>query len=75
MSGQVNSGWAKGQVIRTARKPGRCDYWMGEAGRCRHIIQKGERYVEGERNDFKAGGWGCDRWCSEHFTPEEIAGH
>lgn len=67
----MEAGWMKGSVIRTARKRHRCNYWMGttNGGRCRHIIQPGEDYVEGDPND-DAGGYGNDRICMEHASVE-----
>lgn len=63
----MESGWLEGNVIRTARKAHRCDYWMGMScgGQCRRIIQPGEQYVEGDAND-EAGGFGYDRICMDH---------
>lgn len=65
----VEDGWLKGSPIRTARKPHRCNYWQGlsNGGRCSHIIQIGEQYVEGDGND-EAGGYGNDRYCMAHIT-------
>lgn len=67
MAAFVETGWLKGARVRTARKPHRCDYWRGllSGGRCPRVIQPGEQYVEGERNDT-AGGFGTDRYCLEH---------
>lgn len=55
--------WGGSHIIRTARKPGRCDYWMGAAGRCPTEIKAGDRYVEGELRD---GGYAMERWCFRH---------
>lgn len=53
-----------GHPIRRARKAGRCDYWLGERGRCANRIEVGDEYVEGEMSDdFRAGGFGRDRYC------------
>lgn len=72
MADYIQGGWAAGHVIRTARKAGRCDYWEGGTiGRCPERIEKGQQYVEGDRSDWKAGGFGCDRWCMKHFKEDE----
>ncbi|MCZ2094991.1 MAG: hypothetical protein LC121_01745 [Anaerolineae bacterium] len=61
---RVESGPSLGYVIRRARKAGRCDYWLGERGRCTNRIEAGDEYVEGELSDNgRAGGYGRDRWC------------
>jgi len=72
MTRAVESGLWKGNAIRTARKGGRCEYWMGAQGRCPNVIQPGDDYFEGEMtDDFKAGGFARQRWCMNHLTPEE----
>lgn len=60
----VESGTWSGNLIRRARKAGRCDYWRGlsNGGRCRNRIEPGDLYLEGEMND-DAGGYGADRYC------------
>lgn len=60
----VIGGWPDGHHIRTARKAHRCDYdhGVGNGGRCKTIIQPGDRYVEGDANDG-AGGYARDRYC------------
>ena len=61
---RMESGSWLGYTIRRARKSGRCDYWLGERGRCTNLIEVGDEYVEGELSDgFKAGGFGRDRYC------------
>jgi len=62
----LTTGPFAGCAIRKARKPGRCHYWLGEAGRCTHEIQTGELYVEGEP---LCGGspFARQRWCLAHF--------
>lgn len=63
MIGRLTTGWLAGHRIRTAQRPARCDYWS-EGQQCQHIIQDGERYVEGQPNDTP--GWGADRICAAH---------
>lgn len=46
-------------VIRTARKAGKC----AEYRRCGNMINKGDSYVEGDMDPYKAGGFGFDRLC------------
>jgi hypothetical protein len=62
--------WLDGHPIRRARKRYTCDYWHGRpadpalpSGRCKNVIQPGDLFVEGERND-EAGGFGYDRYCA-----------
>lgn len=64
----VESGTWEGRRIRTARKAGRCEYWLGgEAGRCPNEIAVGDEYIEGDLSStFKAGGFGRDRYCMTH---------
>lgn len=66
---RVDRGTWLGSIIRTARKAGRCDYYLGVArgGRCANIIAVGSQYFEGELSDSKAGGFGRDRYCMEHI--------
>ena len=59
---QIESGPWLGHAIRRARKAGRCDYWLGERGRCTNRIEVGDEYLEGEFSD-DAGGYGRDRYC------------
>jgi len=65
------AGPCKGSAVRTARKSGRCHFWLGFDGRCQHVIAPGEPYVEG---DMLEGGnpHARQRWCLTHFTPEEL---
>lgn len=66
----IQSGVFKGSLIRTARKSGRCHYWMGAAGQCKCTINVGDRYVVGEMLE---GGnpFARERWCMEHFKDEQ----
>lgn len=69
---EVQSGVWEGQAIRTARKAGRCQYWLGgEKGRCPVIINVGDKYFDGEGDDWKAGGFATERYCLAHLAPEE----
>ena len=63
MTERMTHGWLASHRIRTAQKPARCDYWTGKV-QCPHIIEAGERYVEGHPNDTP--GWGADRICAKH---------
>lgn len=65
----VQSGTWRGNPIRKARKPGKCEYWRGEAGRCKAPIAAGDYYMQGEMNDA-AGGYAADRYCM-HCAGEE----
>jgi len=58
----VTDGTWHGNYIRRARKVSKCDYWLGEAGRCKAVIAVGDLYLEGEMNE-DAGGYGSDRYC------------
>jgi hypothetical protein len=60
----METGWLKGNAVRTARKSYRCDFWKGQSsgGFCRNKIEPGDQYVEGDPND-EAGGFGRDRVC------------
>ena len=71
MARYMEVGWLKGNLVRRARKPHQCNYWMGlqAGGRCRHIIQPGEEYAEGDANE-EAGGFGCDRICMKHASEQ-----
>lgn len=61
---QMDAGPWLGYTIRRARKAGRCEYWLGERGRCTNRIEAGDEYLEGEfSDDCKAGGYGRDRYC------------
>lgn len=53
------SGWLKGNRIRTARKAGKC----ADFRHCGNMIAAGDRYVEGDIDIDKAGGFGRDRLC------------
>jgi len=56
----------KGNPIRTARKNYTCDEadgWGETFRRCRKPIEAGERYVEGDVDPCRAGGFGHDRVC------------
>lgn len=46
-----------GRRIRTARKAGRC------GDRCGRMINSGDKYVEGDVDPYKAGGFAFDRIC------------
>lgn len=64
----VAGGPLNGYRIRTARKAGRCEFWLGRE-RCPEQIEVGDDYVEGELSDsFKAGGFGRDRYCMAHLA-------
>ena len=58
----------------TARKPGICEYGRKETGGpiCRNPINKGDKYVVGDIDPYRAGGFGHSRWCLEcgkfHFS-------
>lgn len=60
---RITHGWLTGHRISTARRPVRCDYWTN-SNQCPHIIEAGERYVEGDPNGTP--GWGADRICARH---------
>lgn len=63
----VEAGPWKGYRVRTARKAGRCEFWLGAKGRCPNEIKAGDDYIEGELSDsMKAGGFGRDRYCMDH---------
>lgn len=68
MTEHVKTGIWAGHRIRTARKPGQCDYSLGRKGRCPNRIEKGDRYFDGELNPYKAGGFATDRYCMEHVN-------
>lgn len=63
MSDRMTTGWLAGHRIRTAQKAAQCDYW-NDGRQCTHIIEAGQRYVEGRANDTP--GWGADRICARH---------
>lgn len=65
----ITEGAFKGQPIRRARKAGKCEYWLGERGKCGEPINIGDEYIEGELSVWKAGGFGCERWCMKHAPP------
>lgn len=56
-------------TIRTARVAGPCanaaaaERGVEWAQHCLRIINKGDRYAEGEMDPYKAGGFGCERVC------------
>lgn len=62
----VQRGWLAGEEIHRARKAGRCQYWLGKAGRCPNRIEVGGEYVYGEpvmfNNPFER-----ERWCLDHL--------
>lgn len=58
MSAVAQSGPFKGHAIRIARKAGKCAERPRE-----HRIEVGDRYVEGDRDPYSAGGFGRDRVC------------
>lgn len=55
----AETGWLKGHPIRTARKAGKC----ADFRHCGTVIQPGDKYVEGDIDIDKAGGFGHDRLC------------
>jgi hypothetical protein len=55
----VQSGYFKGNRIRTARKAGKC----ADFRHCGNMIEVGDLYVEGEGDPYKAGGFGRERLC------------
>ena len=67
MGAKVEYGVWTGRAIRTARKAGPCQYGRRVTGGpcCRNVIQPGDKYVEGEHDDYRAGGYAMQRWCME----------
>jgi hypothetical protein len=63
MAAILIGGWLDGNLVRTARKPHRCDFYPS-ARRC-NDISVGDRYCEGECNPDNAGGFGQYRYCFE----------
>ncbi|HET8638123.1 MAG TPA: hypothetical protein VFL96_14840 [Acidobacteriaceae bacterium] len=59
MSAEITSGWLQGRMIRRARKAGRCAQYR----LCKHEIQRGELYAEGELDPYTAGGFALERYC------------
>ncbi len=55
-------------IIRTARKAGRCanySAWKaGNAPTCHGIINRDDRYEQGDPDPYLAGGFGHDRICA-----------
>lgn len=68
----IETGTWKGCVVRRARKPGRCQYWMGKdkGGMCSKRIEAGDKYFEGENDNWKAGGFAMKRFCMDHLKEE-----
>lgn len=65
---QVIGGTWHCHLVRQARKAGRCQYWLGEPGRCPEQINPGDQYIEGEMDPFVAGGFGRERYCMKHLN-------
>lgn len=71
-------------VIRTARKAHLCvnfrAYKAGNAPKCRQIINKGDRYEQGDVDPYAAGGFGHEFICSgcseavQNETGEHVTG-
>jgi len=62
----VAGGVWDGAQVRTARKLGRCHYWLGSGlGRCPVLIQPGDRYFDGEMRDGHP--FARDRYCMAHL--------
>ncbi len=72
---EIKDGWLAGNMIRRARKPFTCGYWRGKlnGGFCKHVVQRGELYAEGEGDPYNAGGFGRDRYCLDCAGPEARA--
>lgn len=49
---------------REARKPFRCEYWLGAAGRCRTVIRAGDLYFDTGEGSGNGGGFATDRICA-----------
>ena len=64
MSETIERGTWEGNRVRTARKEGRCHYWLGH-GRCPVIIKPGDKYFDGEMS-LEAGGYARERFCMDH---------
>ena len=69
---EVRGGWLNGHLIRTCRKPFRCDYNHGRVngGRCKRIVEPGHLYVEGDVDPYRAGGFASYRYCFACAGPE-----
>lgn len=59
---------ANNYIVRTARKAHKCDARNARGhgtGACTNDIAVGEKYVEGEMDPYRAGGFGRERYCEE----------
>lgn len=54
----IRGGWLDDSIVRKARKRHAC-----ENPQCPRDIERGDLYVEGDIDPYRAGGFGHERFC------------